>query len=69
MKTAGDLDGMRSYVIGYVDTTTGIRTFTVHCYIDDDGNVGASGLLDPKWLYEDGVVYTSNRRGGITDDG
>lgn len=62
MKTTGNLAGMRSYVIGYVDTTTGIRSFTVHCFMDDAGNIGASGLLDPKWLYEDGVIYTSNQR-------
>lgn len=60
---------MRSHMIGYLDVATGIHTFTVHGYLDDDGNIGASGLLDPKWLYEDGVIYTSNRRRGQANEG
>lgn len=58
----GNLAGMRTYAVGYLDTRSGVPTFTVHFYMDDQGNIGASGLLDPKWIYEDGVIYTSNWR-------
>ena len=52
---------MRSYFVGYLDIATGLRTFAVQFYMDDLGNIGASGLPDPKWILEDGVIYTSNR--------
>ena len=61
-KSVGNLTGMRTYAVGYLDVRTGVPTFTVHFYMDDLGNIGASGLLDPKWIYEDGMIYTSNRR-------
>ena len=61
-KTVGNLAGMRSYIVGYLDLRTGLRTFVVHFFADPDGSIGASGLLDPKWIYEDGVIFTSNRR-------
>lgn len=51
-------------MVGYRDTTTGLPAFIVHFYMGQDGNIGASGLPDPKWLYEDGMAYTSNRQGG-----
>lgn len=57
MKPSGNLAGMRGYTVGYDDARTGVRTFLVHFFMDDDGNVGASGLENPKWLYEDGVAY------------
>jgi len=60
IKTTGNLTGMRGYTIGYDDVRTGVCTFLVHFFMDDDGNVGASGLEDPKWLYEDGIAYFSS---------
>jgi len=61
-KSAGNLTGMRSYFVRYLRASDLVPTFSVHFYLDDQGNVGASGLPDPKWIYEDGVIYTSNRR-------
>ena len=29
----------------------------VHCYIREDGTIGASGLLDPKEVFQGGVTY------------
>ena len=56
VKTTGNLAGMRGYTVGYDDVRTGVRIFLVHFFVDDDGNIGASGLEDPKWLYEDGIA-------------
>ena len=58
---------MRSYVVGYLDPETGLRTFVVHFFADPVGTIGASGLLDPRWILEDGVIYTSNRRREAVD--
>lgn len=33
------------------------RIFMVHCYVRPNGEIGASGLPDPEWLFEDGAVY------------
>ena len=56
-KTSGDLVGMRGYMVGFDAAVSGTRAFIVHFFADDDGNLGASGREDPKWLYEDGVAY------------
>ena len=64
LKTEGNLAGTRGHMVGYRDTATGLPAFIVHFFMDQAGNIGASGLLDPKWLYEDGIAYTSNRRSG-----
>ena len=29
----------------------------VHLYFRPDGSIGGSGKPDPKWLFEDGVIY------------
>jgi hypothetical protein len=44
------------------------RIFLAHFYLIPDGSLGASGLPDPKWLFEDGIVYRSfkERRPGST---
>ena len=68
-KRDGNLVGMRSYFVTYLRVLDLVPVFKVHFYMDLDGNVGSSGLLDPKWLYEDGVIYTSNRRRGFIDAG
>lgn len=57
VKPTGNLAGMRGYTVGYDNVRTGVRTFLVHFFMDDDGLIGASGLADPKWLYEDGLAY------------
>jgi hypothetical protein len=31
----------------------------VHFYLRPDGTIGGSGQPDPKWLFEDGVVYVA----------
>lgn len=62
-KRSGDLAGMRSYLVTYLRTSEHLPTFIVHFFMEAQGNLGASGLLDPKWIYEDGVVYTCNLRG------
>ena len=48
--------GTRSLTVSYVNET-GERIFLVHCYLRPDGSIGGSGKPDPKWLFEDGVVY------------
>jgi hypothetical protein len=44
--------------VAYVDDA-GRRIFLVHVYLRPDGTIGASGKPDPKWLFEDGVVYST----------
>lgn len=48
--------GTRSLTISYVNEV-GERVFMVHIYLRPDGSIGGSGKPDPKWLFEDGVVY------------
>jgi hypothetical protein len=42
--------------VSYVNEL-GHRIFLVHLYLRPDGTIGASGKPDPKWLFEDGIVY------------
>lgn len=58
LKTEGNLAGTRGHMVGYRDTATGLPVFIVHFFMDQAGNISASGLPDPKWLYEDGIAYT-----------
>jgi hypothetical protein len=46
----------RSLTVSYVNGS-GERIFLVHIYLRHDGSIGGSGKPDPKWLFEDGVVY------------
>ena len=39
----------------------GHRMFLVHLSLRPDGTIGASGKPDPKWLFEDGVVYVAEK--------
>ncbi len=48
--------GTRSLAVSYVNAA-GERVFIVHLYLRPDGSIGGSGKPDPKWLFEDGVVY------------
>lgn len=43
-------------MVAYVDDA-GHRIFLVHFYLRPDGSIGGSGKPDPKWLFENGVVY------------
>jgi hypothetical protein len=52
--------GTRSLTVSYVDDA-GHRIFLVHFYLRPDGTIGGSGKLDPKWLFEDGVVYSAQK--------
>lgn len=56
-KVGGNLDGMCGYTVGYDDRATGVRVFLVQYFMSDDGEIGASGLEDPKWLHHHGVAY------------
>lgn len=55
-------DGTRSLTVGYLDRDQR-RIFVVHLYLRPNGDVGASGEQDPKWLFEaeTGVLYQSVR--------
>lgn len=57
VKVGGNLDGMCSYLVGYDDPETGLRSFLVQYFMSDDGVIGASGMEDPKMIYADGVFY------------
>jgi hypothetical protein len=48
--------GTRSLTVSYVNAA-GERIFMVHIYLRADGSIGGSGKPDPKWLFENGVVY------------
>lgn len=49
-------EGTRSMMVSYVDESLH-RVFMVHLYLSPDGSIGASGRPDPKWLFENGIVY------------
>jgi hypothetical protein len=53
--------GTRSLMVNYVDDL-GHRVFLVHMFLRPDGSIGASGMPDPKWLIEDGIVYEPTRK-------
>lgn len=45
-------------------SAVGHRIFLVHLYLipgapGQPASIGGSGQPDPKWLFEDGVVYTT----------
>lgn len=50
--------GTRTVVVSYFDDAFN-RIFIVHFYLRPDGTIGGSGKPDPKWLFEDGVVYAA----------
>ncbi len=52
--------GTRSLTVAYVDDA-GHRVCLVHFYLRPDGTIGGSGKPDPKWLFEDGVVYAAQK--------
>lgn len=54
--SVGEPAGAESLCLAGLDAL-GHRIFVVHCYIRPGGEVGGSGLHDPKWLFEDGVIY------------
>lgn len=43
--------------MGYFDIQTGEMVAKVHQYICPDDSLGGSGQPDPKWLFEEGVIY------------
>lgn len=58
-KKATSLDeppGTRSLIVAYLNDRLE-RVFLVHLDLRPDGALGGSGLPDPKWLFEDGVVF------------
>jgi hypothetical protein len=52
--------GTRSLMVSYVNGA-GHRIFLVHFYLRPDRTIGGSGKPDPKWLFEDGVVYSAQK--------
>lgn len=50
--------GTRSLAVSYLNSALE-RIFIVHLYLGPDGEIGGSGKPDPKWLFEDGVVYAA----------
>jgi hypothetical protein len=55
-QSADEPIGTRTVVVSYLDDLLN-RVFMVHFYLRPDGTIGGSGKPDPKWLFEDGVVY------------
>jgi hypothetical protein len=55
--------GTRSVIVSYVNEFRH-RIFLVHFYLRPDGSIGASGRPDPKWLFENGVVYQAVKKTG-----
>lgn len=58
--------GARSLMVSYVNDAM-VRIFMVHLYLRPDGTLGASGKPDPKWLFEDGVVYAAESQSGASN--
>jgi hypothetical protein len=54
-------EGTRSMMVSYVDVRHH-RIFLVHLYLRPDGSIGASGRPDPKWLFENEVVYLPKKQ-------
>jgi hypothetical protein len=54
--SADEPKGTRSLTVSFVNEA-GERIFLVHFYLRSDGSIGGSGTPDPKWLFEDGIVY------------
>jgi hypothetical protein len=52
--------GTRTVVVSFVDDALN-RIFLVHFYLRPDGTIGGSGKPDPKWLFEDGIVYAAQK--------
>ncbi len=48
--------GTQTLITAFYDAD-GQRRFITHEYRRPDGTLGASGIPDPKWLFEDGVIY------------
>jgi hypothetical protein len=57
-KSGAEPPGTRSLMVSYLNDALG-RIFMVHMYLRPDGTLGASGKPDPKWLFENGVVYAT----------
>jgi hypothetical protein len=54
--SSAEQPGTRSLTVSYVNDARE-RIFLVHLYLRPDGSIGGSGKPDPKWLFEDGVIY------------
>ena len=54
----GEPPGTRSQMVDYL-TTSGLHVVTVHRYLRPNGQIGASGRLDPKYVLHRGVAYVS----------
>jgi hypothetical protein len=52
--------GTRSLMVSYLSDSLE-RIFMVHIYLRPDGTIGGSGKPDPKWLFEEGVIYVSQK--------
>jgi hypothetical protein len=52
--------GTQTVVVSYLDESFN-RICMVHFYLRPDGTIAGSGKPDPKWLFEDGVVYVAQK--------
>jgi hypothetical protein len=55
-RTHDESPGTRSLMVSYLNDALE-RIFMVHIYLRPDGCIGGSGKPDPKWLFENGVVF------------
>ena len=55
-------EGTLSQVIHYYTTDLKTKLAIVHQYLRPDGTLGASGMPDPKLVYEDGAIYALDRK-------
>lgn len=56
-KPATEPPDPRSQIVQFYDKA-GQRIAVVHWYLRPDGTLGGSGWLDPKMLFEGGMLYT-----------
>jgi len=52
----------RSQVLHYYSRDLKTTLAVVHQYLRPDGSLGASGMPDPKQVYEDGTIYALERK-------
>jgi hypothetical protein len=47
----------RTQEVFYIDPATRLEVARIHQYLRTDGTLGASGLPDPKAIFENGTMY------------
>jgi hypothetical protein len=55
---ATEPEDVESITLRFLDSD-GVLIFVLHCYLRPNGDLGASGLFDPKYLLDDdGTAYS-----------